>query len=83
VFRLVEFSSGNKPSNPIPFHEAYFYVLEAVPMLLAVLSFNIIHPGSFLVGPDSELPGIMTIIRIAWQKRRGKCFWMIRQIGLP
>jgi hypothetical protein len=42
----------------LPFHEIYFYALEAVPMLLAILVFNITHPGSLLVGYQSEMPGL-------------------------
>ena len=41
-------------------------------MVLAVLSFNIVHPGSFLVGPDSELPGLIATIKGMWHKNRGK-----------
>ena len=32
------------------------YVLDAVPMLLALLAMSIGHPGRTLVGPDSEFP---------------------------
>ncbi|KAI1408706.1 RTA1 like protein-domain-containing protein [Hypoxylon sp. FL1857] len=61
IFRLVEFSSGSTDvSNPLLSNETYFYVLEAMPMLLAILAFNIIHPGSVLVGPESEMPGFVT-----------------------
>jgi RTA1 like protein len=57
IFRLVEFSSGLDPSvNPIPFTEAYFYVLDALPMVLAMVLINIVHPGRIMTGPDSEFP---------------------------
>jgi len=55
IFRLVQFSSGLL--SPIPTHEVYFYVLEAVPMLCALSAMNIIHPGRTLVGPDANFPG--------------------------
>ncbi|KAI1453007.1 RTA1 like protein-domain-containing protein [Annulohypoxylon moriforme] len=61
IFRLVEFSSGSTGvSNPLLTNETYFYVLEAIPMLLAILSFNIIHPGIVLIGPESEMPGFFS-----------------------
>jgi hypothetical protein len=66
---LIEFSSGNTSSNPLPFHEAYFYALEAVPMLFAIFVFNITHPGLTLVGPQSELPSLKETF---WKKRKGK-----------
>ncbi|KAI1208639.1 RTA1 like protein-domain-containing protein [Annulohypoxylon truncatum] len=61
IFRLVEFSSGSTGvSNPLLTNESYFYVLEAMPMLFAILSFNVIHPGIALVGPESEMPGFFS-----------------------
>ncbi|XXG95356.1 hypothetical protein Hte_001618 [Hypoxylon texense] len=61
VFRLVEFSSGSTGvSNPLLTNEIYFYVLEATPMLMAIFTFNIIHPGSVLFGQESEMPGFLT-----------------------
>lgn len=57
IFRLVEFSAGITPDkNPIPFHEAYFMALDALPMLVAVILFNIVHPGRILQGEGSEFP---------------------------
>ncbi|KAE8447874.1 hypothetical protein EG329_010103 [Mollisiaceae sp. DMI_Dod_QoI] len=67
-FRLIEFSAGNTSSNPLPFHEGYFYALEAVPMIFAILCFNVNHPGRILVGPRSELPGL----RETFWKGRGR-----------
>jgi hypothetical protein len=55
IYRLVEFSAGLDPdSNPLPFHEWYFYVFDAAPMFLALVLMNLVHPGRILVGPDSE-----------------------------
>ncbi|KAJ7161145.1 RTA1 like protein-domain-containing protein [Mycena filopes] len=54
IFRLVEFSQG--VYSPITMHEAPFYCLEALPMLVALALWNVFHPGVFLVGPDSEFP---------------------------
>jgi hypothetical protein len=53
---MVEFSRGVTPSNPIPFHEAYAYALDAFPMMVAILMLIIWHPGRTLVGPESEFP---------------------------
>ncbi|KAJ7199596.1 RTA1 like protein-domain-containing protein [Mycena pura] len=54
IFRLIEFSSGL--FSPITTHEAPFYVTDALPMFLALLLWNISHPGQVLVGPASEFP---------------------------
>ena len=57
IFRLIEFASGLDPDkNPIPYHEVYFYVLDAAPMLVALVLLNFIHPGHVLVGEGSEFP---------------------------
>ncbi|KAH0537048.1 hypothetical protein FGG08_006118 [Glutinoglossum americanum] len=56
IYRLVEYASGIKPSNPIPYHEAYTYGLDALPMFLAITVLCIMHPGRFLRGPDSVFP---------------------------
>ena len=71
MFRLVEFSAGTTTSNPLTTKEAYFYIFEAVPMFLALLSFVLTHPGTVLQGPDSELTGIWRAVKTKWQKRRG------------
>ncbi|KAF3186802.1 hypothetical protein TWF788_003023 [Orbilia oligospora] len=55
IFRLVEFSAGSL-NTKLTMTEWYFYVLEATPMATACLTWNIFHPGRFLVGPDSEFP---------------------------
>ncbi|KAM5440968.1 hypothetical protein MferCBS31731_004107 [Microsporum ferrugineum] len=56
IYRLVEFSSGHTASNPIPHHEWYMYVFDAVPMLAAIGVWNIVHPGKILRGPDAKMP---------------------------
>ncbi|KAI1341249.1 RTA1 like protein-domain-containing protein [Xylariaceae sp. FL0016] len=71
IFRLVEFSSGSTGvSNPLVTHEAYFYVLEAVPMVLAVLAFNIVHPGTVLTWPGSEMPGFFATCTGFFRKKK-------------
>ncbi|KAF2996235.1 hypothetical protein E8E13_003348 [Curvularia kusanoi] len=56
VYRLVEFTKGFEPNNPILFNEVYVYVLDATPMFLALLLLSLFHPGLILVGPESEFP---------------------------
>ncbi|KAF3921103.1 hypothetical protein AA313_de0208807 [Arthrobotrys entomopaga] len=54
IYRLVEFSGGI--NSTLTRHEAFFYVLEATPMVLACITWNVFHPGRYLVGPESEFP---------------------------
>lgn len=57
IFRLIEFAKGLEPShNAIPYHEAYFLVLDALPMLIAALLLIAVHPGRVLQGEGSEFP---------------------------
>ncbi|PMD21554.1 hypothetical protein NA56DRAFT_571735 [Hyaloscypha hepaticicola] len=61
-FRFIEFSGGETSSNPLPYHEAYFYALEAVPMCFAILCYNITHPGTVLQGLEAKLPTIRSLL---------------------
>ncbi|KAL9052999.1 MAG: hypothetical protein Q9162_005055 [Coniocarpon cinnabarinum] len=54
IFRLCEYSKLD--DNPLLYVEAYEYGLDAVPMLLASSVFCVLHPGLFLVGPESTWP---------------------------
>ena len=55
IFRLVEFASGIDPiKNPIPYHDAYFMALDALPMFVAIALMNVVHPGRILQGQKSE-----------------------------
>jgi hypothetical protein len=67
IFRLVEFSTGLY--GPIPTHEAYFYVLEAIPMMIAIGALVLVHPGRFLVGQNSEF----SKLKVVKGKRRWWC----------
>lgn len=40
-------------------------------MFLAILVFNVVHPGTVLVGKGSKLPGVWWTI-FGWKRRRGK-----------
>ncbi|KAJ4357099.1 hypothetical protein N0V95_002755 [Ascochyta clinopodiicola] len=56
IFRLVEFTKGFEPGNPMLFNEAFVYALDATPMFLALLLLSVMHPGRVLIGPDSDFP---------------------------
>jgi hypothetical protein len=72
VYRLIEFSGGMGQDNALTTHEAYFYVLEAVPMLLALGAFNVVHPGKIMTGPNADMPGVIASVRTCFAKRKGK-----------
>ena len=54
IFRLIEYANGFK--STIPLHEAYQYVLDSTMMLIALVLFNIFHPGRLMPGRESNLP---------------------------
>ena len=56
IYRLAEFSGGLGASNPLPSNEPVLYVLESTPMWLAILVWNIVHPGRFIHGEDAKMP---------------------------
>ncbi|KAF2201684.1 hypothetical protein GQ43DRAFT_431400 [Delitschia confertaspora ATCC 74209] len=56
IYRLAEFSAGLGTSNPLPSNEPVLYVLESTPMWLAILVWNIVHPGRFIHGEDAKMP---------------------------
>ncbi|KLU90427.1 RTA1 domain-containing protein [Magnaporthiopsis poae ATCC 64411] len=64
VFRLVELGLSLTPrssrrSSSIIIgigSEKYGYAFDALPVLLALLVFAVVHPGRFLVGHDAEFP---------------------------
>ena len=56
IYRLAEFSGGLGASNPLPSNEPVLYVLESSPMWLAIIVWNIVHPGRFIQGPDAKMP---------------------------
>ncbi|KAL6693194.1 RTA1 like domain-containing protein [Trichoderma pleuroticola] len=70
TFRLIEFSGGVSSSNEILRHEAYQLYLDALPMLLALASLNLVHPGIVLKGPGSSFPSSKT----HWWKGRSAAF---------
>jgi hypothetical protein len=56
IYRLAEFSAGLGANNPLPSNEPVLYVLESTPMWLAILVWNIVHPGRFIQGEDAKMP---------------------------
>ena len=54
IFRLIEYSKGY--NSGIPVHEAYQYVLDSTLMLVALVLFNIVHPGQIMPGKESDFP---------------------------
>ncbi|CAK7200923.1 hypothetical protein SEUCBS139899_003623 [Sporothrix eucalyptigena] len=55
-YRIAEFGGGVTLSNPVPFHEAYAYAMDALPMAICLALLAVMHPGRVLTGPDSDLP---------------------------
>lgn len=72
VYRLIEFSGGIEQGNALTTEEIFFYVLEAAPMLAALSSFVLFHPGRFMNGPGSEMPGFFTLLKNKLRRRKGK-----------
>ncbi|OAQ59612.1 RTA1 domain-containing protein [Pochonia chlamydosporia 170] len=72
VYRLAEFSSGIRKNSALVTKEAYFYILEAGPMVLAVFSFVVVHPGRVMTNRALEMPGVFTVLRNSCARRKGK-----------
>ncbi|KAH0443821.1 RTA1 domain-containing protein [Colletotrichum camelliae] len=56
IFRLAEFGPGADIENPILTNEKYAFGLDALPMVLALVLLNAVHPGIVLRGENSEFP---------------------------
>jgi hypothetical protein len=54
IFRLVEYSAGFETG--IPTQEAYAFCFETLPMFVAVLLLNIVHPGAVMPGRENSIP---------------------------
>lgn len=50
VFRLVELGWGAEASSPILADEAYQLGLDALPMVVALVVVNVVHPAAVLKG---------------------------------
>ena len=53
IFRLVEYAQGY--DSGIPTQEAYTFVLESLPMFVAVLLLSIYHPGHVMPGQKNQI----------------------------
>ncbi|KAI4147707.1 MAG: hypothetical protein L6R39_003031 [Caloplaca ligustica] len=54
IFRLIEYAQGLDSS--IPNHEAYQYIFDTVPMLIALVVYNAVHPGRIMPGKEGDFP---------------------------
>lgn len=54
VFRLIEWSGGL--DSTIPNHEAYQYIFDSLPMLIALVIYHVVHPGRIMPGKKSDFP---------------------------
>ncbi|KAK2061766.1 RTA1 domain-containing protein [Colletotrichum caudatum] len=72
IYRLAEFSSGHGVANTLITHEAYFYVLEALPMFLAIAVFKAVHPAATINGAGSDMPGLFLTIKNGFSRRNGR-----------
>ncbi|KAG9233890.1 RTA1 like protein-domain-containing protein [Amylocarpus encephaloides] len=55
IYRMLEFAGDfqSKLTQELWNHEVYQYVLDAVPMLLALITMNVVHPGTIIPGDKS------------------------------
>ena len=51
IFRMFEYWNGLK--RTIPNHEVYIYILDSLPMLLALILFNAVHPSRIISAKKS------------------------------
>lgn len=54
IFRLIEYANGIESS--IVRHEAYQYIFDSTVMLIALVLFNVVHPGRIMPGTESDFP---------------------------
>ncbi|KAL1964502.1 hypothetical protein VTN77DRAFT_6928 [Rasamsonia byssochlamydoides] len=70
IYRLVEYAAGTTVTNPLITHEAYEYVLDALPMFLALAVLNFTHPGRIINGPDASWPRLSRREKKALKQQR-------------
>ena len=54
IFRLIEYAKGFE--STIPKQEAYQYIFDSLPMLVALVLFHIVHPGRIMAGKEADFP---------------------------
>ncbi|KAA8910706.1 RTA1 like protein-domain-containing protein [Sphaerosporella brunnea] len=52
IFRVAEFASTYP--GPLVTHEAPFYLMDELPMIVTAVAFHFVHPGQTLVGEESS-----------------------------
>ncbi|RAH48700.1 RTA1 domain-containing protein [Aspergillus brunneoviolaceus CBS 621.78] len=70
VFRLAQYARGSDVNNPVLTHEWYEYVFDAVPMFVALVGLNVVHPGQVLRGEGSEFPRLSRREKKALKRER-------------
>ncbi|KAF4634116.1 hypothetical protein G7Y89_g3990 [Cudoniella acicularis] len=55
IFRLAEYAQGLNSS--VPNHEAFQYCLDSLPMFIALVLLNVVHPGRVMSGKETDIPG--------------------------
>ena len=77
IYRCVEYSEGNY--GELARHEAYFYVLDALPILAMVLLLNIYHPGKFCPRDSAvyvRTDGVTEVVGPGWSDER-RWYWAV------
>jgi hypothetical protein len=72
IYRLIEFGPGLNSDNPLLTKEIYPFALDALPMSLALIMLNAMHPGLVLRGTDSEFPSLGRAERTAIRRQKKK-----------
>ncbi|KAH7467679.1 Hsp70/Hsp90 co-chaperone CNS1 [Fusarium oxysporum f. sp. albedinis] len=70
IFRLVEFGGGANSNNVVLRHEEFQLYLDALPMLIALVLLNVVHPGQVLKGPCANFPSA----KVKWWHGRSVAF---------
>ncbi|KAG9495255.1 hypothetical protein J7337_013490 [Fusarium musae] len=70
IFRLVEFGGGANSNNVVLRHEEFQLYLDALPMLIALVLLNVVHPGQVLKGPGADYPSA----KVKWWHGRSMAF---------
>ncbi|KAM0469164.1 hypothetical protein ACHAP7_010174 [Fusarium lateritium] len=70
IFRLVEFGGGANSNNVVLRHEGFQLYLDALPMLLALVLLNVVHPGQVLKGSGAKFPSA----KVKWWHGRSVAF---------
>ncbi|KAF5685293.1 phospholipid-translocating ATPase [Fusarium denticulatum] len=70
IFRLVEFGGSANKNNVVLLHEEFQLYLDALPMLIALVLPNVVHPGQVLKGPGADFPSA----KVKWWHGRSVAF---------